>query len=253
MDWVEGFYSRTGSWWGPAEARITDRDHRRVRVLHEHAGTAPLRVLELGSGYGTTAATTAKAGHTVTAIEITDRAGFADRFDTEVAPGSLTVVKDNFYGVRLNDSFDVVSYWNGFGVGSDADQRRLLRRIASEWLRPDGVALIDVCNPFVWARWHDDLSHRTPDPARGYAHELYELTTFDPVTNTATDTWWEAAKPDEKISQMLRCYSPADLTLLLEGTGLRLATITIGEETGAGAAARLLDEHSEYVAVLRHG
>ncbi|MBG0564254.1 class I SAM-dependent methyltransferase [Actinoplanes aureus] len=256
MDWVPGFYSRTGSWWGPAEARITERDHRRVRLLGEHAGAGPHRVLELGCGYGTTAAATARAGHSVTAVEITDRVGFADSFSRDVAPGSLTLVNEDFYRVRLPERFGAVTYWNGFGVGSDADQRRLLRRIAAEWLLPDGVALIDVFNPFVWARWDGDETHRTPDPARGYAYELFEVTTFDPVTCTAVDTWWEAGRPDEKISQVLRCYSPADLTLLLEGTGLRLTAVTVGEESFAPATMRpgwaeLLREHPEYVAVLR--
>ncbi|MEU4423376.1 class I SAM-dependent methyltransferase [Actinoplanes sp. NPDC024001] len=241
MDWVRGFYSRTGAWWGDAEARLTERDHRRVRLLHEHAGDGPRRVLELGSGYGTTATATAQAGHAVTAVEISERAG---RFRGDVAPGSLTVINDDFYEVRLTGDFDVVSYWNGFGVGSDADQRRLLRRIAG-WLRPSGVALIDVFNPFVWARWDGDRTHRTPDPQRGYAHELFELTTFDPVTCTAVDTWWEAGRPEDRISQVLRCYTPADLGLLVEGTGLRLAGIT------GGPAAQLLREHAEYTAVLR--
>jgi tRNA/tmRNA/rRNA uracil-C5-methylase (TrmA/RlmC/RlmD family) len=74
VDWVKGFYSRTGAWWGRAEAHVGERDHRRVALLHEHTGQGPKRVLELGSGYGTTAVAAAMAGHTVTAVEISDRA-----------------------------------------------------------------------------------------------------------------------------------------------------------------------------------
>jgi SAM-dependent methyltransferase len=243
VDWVSGFYSRTGAWWGRAEAHITERDHRRVGLLHEHAGPGPRRVLELGSGYGTTAAATAMAGHAVTAVEISDRADFTAGVARDVTPGTLTIVRDDFYRVRLDGQFDVVSYWNGFGVGSDADQRRLLQTIATTWLRPGGVALIDVYNPFVWARWDGDEEHLTPDPANGYEHELFERTSFDPVTCTAVDTWWEAGKPDDAISQVLRCYTPADLGLLLSGTGLRLATIVDGD---------LLHQSHEYLAVLRH-
>ncbi len=33
MDWVDGFYSKTGTWWGPAEAKITDSDHKRVATV----------------------------------------------------------------------------------------------------------------------------------------------------------------------------------------------------------------------------
>jgi SAM-dependent methyltransferase len=245
VDWVKGFYSRTGAWWGPAEAQITERDHHRVSLLHEHAGAGPKRVLELGSGYGTTAVATARAGHVVTAVEVSDRADFTEGIARDVAPGTLTVVKDDFYTVDLPGPFDVVTYWNGFGVGSDADQRRLLTMVAGRWLRRGGVALIDVFNPFVWARWDGDEEHRTPEPGTGYEHELFERTTFDAVTCTAVDTWWDAANPDDRISQVLRCYTPADLTLLLAGTGLRL--------TSVADARDLLREDHEYLAVLRAG
>jgi SAM-dependent methyltransferase len=256
MEWVEGFYSRTGAWWGRAEAQIDEPDHRRVALLHEHAGAEPKRVLELGCGYGTTAAATARAGHAVTAVDISDRIDFAAEFVKDTGPGALTLVKDDFYTVRLDGRFDVVCYWDGFGVGSDADQRRLLVRLATDWLRPGGVALVDVFNPFVWAGWDGDEEHRPADPEQGYDHELFERTTFDPVTCTATDTWWEAANPDDKISQALRCYSPADLELLLGGTGLRLTAITVGDRTipmerkpGWGP---LLHENYAYLAVLQH-
>ncbi|WP_020667531.1 class I SAM-dependent methyltransferase [Amycolatopsis nigrescens] len=255
MDWVREFYSRTGDWWAEADARVTDRDHHRVRLLHDHGGEVG-RVLELGSGYGATAVATARAGHAVTAVDISDRADFTEGLAEDVGPGSLTVHKADFYRVRMAERFDFVCYWNGFGVGSDADQRRLLMRIASEWLRPGGAALIDVFNPFVWARWDGDEEHLTPDPAAGYHHELGERTQFDPVTCTATDTWWETASPERRISQVLRCYTPADLALLLTGTGLVLTKIVVGEQVlppeprpGLG---ELLREQHEYLAVLRH-
>lgn len=255
MDWVREFYSQTGSWWARADARITERDHRRVRLLRDHGADAG-RILELGAGYGTTAAAIAQAGFGVTAIEISDRAHLTGRLAQDVGPGSLTVHKADFYEVNLAERFDVVCYWNGFGVGTDADQRRLLVRIASEWLRPGGAALIDIFNPFVWARWDGDEEHLVPDAAAGYDHELGERTRFDPITCTAIDTWWETSSPDRQISQFLRCYTPADLTLLLTGTGLMLTKIVVGEQVlppsphpGLG---ELLREQHEYLAVLRH-
>ena len=39
---------------------------------------------------------------------------------------------------------------------------------------------------------------------------LRERTSFDPVTCTAADTWWDVAHPEETITQTLRCYTPAD-------------------------------------------
>lgn len=246
MDWVRDFYSTTGRWWGNVEAKISGRDLRRAALVREYGESS--RILELGCGYGTTAAAMAQAGHIVTAVEISDRADFARRFET------FAVMNEDFYAVQLPRHFDVVCYWNGFGIGSDSDQRRLLKKISAEWLRPGGVALIDISNPFVWGQWHGEEVHK---PAQsGYEYELYERTEFDPVTCTAIDTWWQASKPEEKISQYLRCYTPADLSLLLAETGLMLDAITVGEQSFAPShnptLASLLREHHEYLAVLRH-
>ncbi|GAA4464450.1 class I SAM-dependent methyltransferase [Phytohabitans houttuyneae] len=256
MDWVKTFYSATGEWWGAAEAKITDRDHDRVSLLRQHAGAGSMRVLELGCGYGTTAAALAAAGHVVTAVEVSDRARHAVDFARQATHGRLSIVQEDFYAVRLPQPFDVVCYWDGFGVGTDADQRRLLVRISREWLKPGGVALIDVYNPFVWARWDGDEEHKLPNPDLGYEHELHERTTFDPVACVATDTWWDAADPARKISQTLRCYTPADLALLLDGTGLALTAITVAGRTFDPATAQpgsseLLHEQHQYLAVMR--
>ncbi|WP_433522777.1 methyltransferase domain-containing protein [Nocardia pseudovaccinii] len=233
---------------------MTDRDRQRVDLLRAH-GIPAGRMLELGSGYGTTAAAAALAGYAMTAVEVSDRADFTSSVARGVAPGSLTVHKTDFYEVRLDGRFDAVCYWNGFGVGSDADQRRLLRRIGSEWLELGGTALIDVFNPFVWSRWDGDEEHRVPDAAVGYTHELRERIRFDPVTCTAVDTWWESDDPDHEVSQFLRCYTPADLVLLLEGTGMSLIGIVVEEEvvpvSEHPGLSVLLREEFEYLAVLR--
>jgi SAM-dependent methyltransferase len=254
VEWVRDFYTRTGTWWGPAEAKITDRDLRRVDVVERFAGPAPCRILELGCGYGTTVSAAAIAGYTVTGVEVSDRADFAAQLPTDSA--RARIVKDDFYAIQLNGTFDVVCYWNGFGVGSDPDQRRLLGRIASEWLTPDGLALIDIANPFVWARWDGDEDSREPRPDAGYEYSLRERTTYDPIHNRALDTWWETDTPEQSFSQSIRCYTPADLSLLLEGTGLALANVVLGDRTidqdapHPGLRAFLEDQH-EYLAVLR--
>lgn len=241
VDWVRDFYSTTGTWWAAASARITEQDRRRVSSVHSHTSSDPKRILELGAGWCVTAGALAQAGHDVTAIEISDRADSAGPFIRDAAPGRLSVIKDDFYAVQLSDQFDVVCYWNGFGVGTDDDQRRLLKRIADEWLEPHGVALIDVFNPFVWASWHGDEEHLMPRPELGYDYELHERTTFDQVTCTASDIWWPAGEPEKKITQHLRCYTPADLSLLLEGTGLALEKIDVDDP---------LNERHEYLAIL---
>jgi hypothetical protein len=197
----------------------------------------------------------AQAGFEVTAVEVSDRADFTSGLARDVAPGKLILHKADFYTVELEGPFDAVCYWNGFGVGSDADQRRLLDRIASQWLRPEAAVLVDVFNPFVWAGWDGDEEHRLADATTGYDYELRERIQFDPVTCTAFDTWCEPAAPDRIVGQSLRCYTLADLMLLLDGTGLALATIVAGEHVSTASPHpgldSLLREEFEYLAILR--
>lgn len=253
MDWVEKFYSTTGSWWAEAELGVTDRDRDRAAELSRWSGPGRRRVLELGCGYGSTAAAIAQAGNEVVGVELTDRIEVAKR---HAGTDSLRFVQADFYEVELPGRFDVVCYFNGFGIGTDADQRRLLRRISGEWLTDAGVALIDVCNPFVWASWDGDEELLEARPDNGYPHELRQLNRFDPVNGRAVDTWWRTAEPGQTFTQDLRCYTPADLRLLLEGTGLRLDAVVVGDERldldrPHVSHQPLLTDRYEYLAVLR--
>jgi SAM-dependent methyltransferase len=182
MDWAEGFYSTTGRWWGPAESGITQRDHDRVALVRAFCRTEAVTMLELGCGYGNTAATAARDGFRVTGVDIGGvRLDFAEQYANVGGPGSPSFVHADFYSFAAAERFDVVCYWNGFGVGTDADQRRLLRLIGGQWLAAGGQAIIDVANPLVWARWAGDTSHRPARPEAGYQQALTERTDFDPV------------------------------------------------------------------------
>jgi SAM-dependent methyltransferase len=257
MDWVPSFYSTTGRWWGGAESAITERDHMRAATIARLARPAPADLLELGCAYANSAAAAADAGYRVVGVEISDRLTFADRH--RAGRPSLELVQGDFYEVDLGRTFDVVVYWNGFGVGSDADQRRLLRRIADEWLRPDGVALVDIASPFGWARWaaEGDADEHDPDPARGYVHRgIKERIDFDPVNNHAVDSWWEKPEPERVHTQRIRCYAPADLRLLLEGTGLELDHVEVGGQPldldAHHTMSSPLWDANEYLVRLRH-
>jgi SAM-dependent methyltransferase len=201
----------------------------------------------------------------VTGVDVSEvRLGFGARFaDAVPAPGSLRLVRADFYEFAADERFDIVCYFNGFGIGTDADQRRLLRRVRDEWLAPKGVALIDVANPFVWAGWAGDVSHRHARPQDGYRYSLSERTGFDPVGNRFTDTWWETGRPDQPRTQSVRCYTPADFALLLEGTGLTLDGVYVagtrvesggdraGHEADHAGHGELLTGNHEWLAVLR--
>ena len=170
-------------------------------------------MLELGAGGGQSAAVACATGYAVTAIELNP--GAAD--NARGLHPDLAVHQGDFLAADLGGArFDIVCYWDGFGVGEDADQKQLLRRIAGEWLAPDGVALVDIYTP-----WH---ALRTA--GKGWAIDGRTRRTygFDAAGCRWLDTW-EREGEGEAVTQSLRCYSPADLRLLLAGTGLRLAGI----------------------------
>ena len=105
----------------------------------------------------------------------------------------------------------MVCYWNGFGIGSDADQRRLLKRIATTWLTPDGCLLMNVFSAWWWARKAGQEEFKSPNLTQGYD--------FDPVGCRFIDKWWRMDDKSLAIAQYIRCYTPVDLLLLLEVQG----------------------------------
>ena len=113
-------------------------------------------------------------------------------------------------------------------------------------LAADGVAGIDVCTPWYWA---EAAGREMPI---GPARRRYG---FDPVGCRMLDAWWDAGNPETEVAQSLRCYSPADLVLLLEGTGLRLDGVEPGgrwdEATETWEPRAPLERAMTFAAVLR--
>ena len=246
MEWVETFYRRQDEWSGIYSGKMTDEHRRKVAAIAQFAGPGSKRVLELGAGGGQCAAAAAEMGHTVTAIELVPSAAAHARSLAGALPQyALEVLEGDFYSVMLDDQYDVICYWDGFGVGSDADQRRLLNRVAS-WLAPGGCALIDINTPWYWAAVAG-RSWQVGGAMRRYG--------FDADGCRMLDRWWPIDDETQAVTQSLRCYAPADLRLLLEGTGLALRDIVPG---GAIDFAQNryqervpLGQAMQYLAVLR--
>ena len=159
--------------------------------------------------------------------------------------GPLQPILADFYQLELQGKFDVVSYFDGFGVGKDEDQRRLLRRVAG-WLELRGSALVEVYTPWYWAA-AAGMEMQFLDAWRRYG--------FDAAGERMLDTWWPKGRPEEAVTQSLRCYGPADLHLLLDGTGLVLASVEPGgavdQETGEYRSPVELGKAMSYLATLR--
>ncbi len=240
--WAADFYTRQYDWAGwparwaakdAAEIAAIARTH--VEAVSRLAGREPKRILELGAGSGFTAAGLAAAGHTVVAVELVEACVESIRnLGGQVEGGSLHVVAGDFYEIDLVGPFDVVCYFDGFGIGSDDDQRRLLHRIQT-WLSPRGCALIDVFAPWYWAKNAGTVGEF---PA---GSGIYYEETFDAEGCRMEERMWREGQEHDAVVQSLRCYTPADLRLLLATTDLRLASIEPYEDQTYGNTLPLMD------------
>ena len=247
MDWAKDFYTKQAEWGGWVE-RWADRPHTdppaktrgHVAAVARLAGNEPMRILELGAGSGYTSASLAEAGHSVVAVEF-EEASIANlrRFASEVNGGELTAVDGDFYEVDIPGPFDVVCYFDGFGIGTDEDQRRLLRRIAG-WLGLDGCALMDILTP-----WYCAGAAGTTEEWEGVV-DRYD---FHAEGCRMIDRMWRDGDTASAVTQSIRCYSPADLRLLLEGTGLALHAVEAWESETYERAVPL-DAAMLYLATL---
>ena len=100
---------------------------------------------------------------------------------------------------------------------------------------------MDVYSPFRPARDAGTEERLRPLPGVPGSVEMRERCHFDPVHCRWIDEWVPTAAPEQALAQTLRCYSPADLLLLLEGTGLAVHHLEVEDErvrcrTGQSAA-----------------
>ncbi len=99
--------------------------------------------------------------------------------------------------------------------------------MAREWLAPGGSVLMDVYCPFLMARRAGMEERLAPLPGAPGSLEMIERCLFYPVHCRWIDEWVPEAAPDKALAQTVRCYTPADLLLLLEGTGLTLKHVEV--------------------------
>lgn len=221
MHWVKEFYSLQNKWLQIYLGDVDEWHQGRAKAVLEWAKdrSAPLQILELGAGGGQTAIALAQQGHHLTTIELLDDSVQHARqlAQTHHLEPQIHIIQGDFYEVELPVAhFDIVCYFDSFGIGSDEDQRHLLRRIKS-WLKPNGIAVVEVGMPWYWA-----------NKARGQRMDFEGYTRiydFDPDECRLMDYWFPTDQPELKVWQRLRCYAPADMRMLLQGTGLQLSAL----------------------------
>jgi len=119
--WVGDFYTKQDEWAGVSRDPVSGMNRRNADLVHRLTGGKIGAVLELGAGGGQNAAALADLGYSVTAVELVATvAENALVLAAQPRKGQLRVIVGDFYGVELAERFDVVCYWDGFGVGSDS-------------------------------------------------------------------------------------------------------------------------------------
>jgi SAM-dependent methyltransferase len=231
----------SGAYSGP----VTGYHRAKAGLISRHCAGVR-RVLELGAGGGQMAVATAELGYAVDAIELVPRLATHARELAAVAHAAdINVIEGDFFVIQLEASYDAVTYWDGFGIGRDADQEALLGRIR-HWLTDDGKALIDVYTPQYWSK----MAGR--EMSFGRAHRRYD---FDPATQTMVDTWWTDGAEHEATSQHLRCYRPDELRRLLADAALWLEAIVpagaYDPDTVSYREEAALEDAIAYTAVIK--
>ncbi|AJD92920.1 N-methyl-transferase-related protein [Jeotgalibacillus malaysiensis] len=211
MKWVKDFYTKQYDWMDLNDEEMLRAENERLHHLESFSDKAVQSILELGGGKGYFAVAAALKGYEVTVIELTGN-GVAHIHklakQCHVAE-KITVIQGDFYQADLPDQFDIVCYWDSFGIGTDTDQQRLLKRIR-QWLKSGGAAFIDIYTPWFWAG--------AAGQSMTFGNGVQRAYDFDAENCRMLDSWWE--KDQDHVTQSLRCYSPADLKLLLSGTNL---------------------------------
>lgn len=212
MDWAKQFYKEQFLLINQQDEVAYNYLQEDVNRIEEQFGKAFQTVLELGAGDGQLANVMAQRGKDVATIEfVEERVAYAK----SQAQVPMTILCGDFYTIDVSEQFDCVLYIDGFGVGEDADQLRLLHRI-HHWLKDDGYALIDIYEPNYWQAAYKEPMRPTNDD------KVYRQYSYDFENNRFIDEWWHQDSKEAKVAQSLKCYSVKEIVALCEQARLSI-------------------------------
>lgn len=177
--------------------------------------TVPHTALELGSGIGLTAIGLSQRGVQVTAVDFDKTVVQIARSHNRHYGAQVDFIQADFYDLDLDRDFDLVYYLDGFGIGDDGDQVRLLEKMAG-WINDGGRIYIEVYQPNHWKR---AAGIEMPLPSH-----LVRKYSYDALTDTMIDQWRDL-RTGHIYTQRLRCYSLEAFQVLAERAGLSLLDV----------------------------
>ncbi|QWH37818.1 class I SAM-dependent methyltransferase [Bacillus mycoides] len=180
-----------------------------AKEVQEQVGHPFQTMLELGAGNGGFARAMSKLDVKMITVElVTELVEFARDHSSK----DITIHHGDFYQIDISEEFDVVSYLDGFGVGTDDEQLFLLKRI-KDWMKDDGCALIDIYQPLYWKK----ISGQ--EMSLSSAMRKYE---YDSINERMLDHWWNPNYPNDIVTQSLRCYTVEEISHLCGEAGLSI-------------------------------
>ncbi|HGP3674277.1 MULTISPECIES: class I SAM-dependent methyltransferase [Bacillus cereus group] len=186
-----------------------------AKEVKEQIGHPFQSMLELGAGNGGFARAMSKLRVKMTTVELVRELVM---FAKEHSTNDIAIHCADFYKINFEEKFDVVSYLDGFGVGTDDEQLILLKRIKN-WMKDDGCALIDIYQPLYWKKVSGQ------EMLLSSAMRKYE---YDSINERMLDHWWHPNNPNDIVTQSLRCYTVDEISNLCAEASLSIVGIFPG-------------------------
>ena len=209
--WADEFYKMQ---YGSMSAIDASYYETQADEIMEQIGRPIVSLLEQGAWDGSLARAISKRVSRMTTVELVKEMAEAAQKNN---PGNIDIIHGSFYDVQITDKFDAIIYIDGFGVGTDEAQLKLLNNI-EQWLDEDGCALIDIYQPEHWKKADGIEMH--PDPSNNPA--IIRRYSYDFEENIMMDTWWKEGKSEAGQTQYLRCYTTEEIHEMCKQAGLKV-------------------------------
>ena len=213
MEENQAFYCGTQKMLQAAYRELLLEDYQpTVDTMLERIDEHPKSALELGCGVGLAAINLSKLGVEVTAIDFEPTVHQIALENKAKYAAEVNFLREDFYQFDAASQFDLVYYLDGFGIGEDADQLKLLEKI-KEWLTPEGKAYIEVYNPNHWRKADGVTLPLVEDVSHHYR--------FDEASHEMIDIWKREGS-EVAYTQRLKCYLPEDFEQLVKRAGFEV-------------------------------
>lgn len=214
--WIIPFYQKQFEWLRDAEEEMASYLQQDADKIEEQIGAQFESMLDIGAGIGSIARVLDTRGIEMTTLELVPELVEAAR---SRSPKSIDIHMGDFYTYTFSKQFDVVSYFDGFGIGTDDDQLTLLKRM-KDWVKDDGCMLIDIYHPTYWRTKAAGQKMKIDDAERIYS--------FDEEDCRMIDSWWHNEHPNDIVTQSLCCYTVDEISVMCEKAGLTIVGIFPG-------------------------